>query len=334
MDPEQEPFLSRFKWHITVIVAVVVPVVYLTVFGDNTPSDSGGDPMSSFLLFLGAAFTLLAFLVLIWRISNIIETLKDNSLKLEEVAHALGGITQGLSEISRSTRLSESAKAIAFRDTERESLKEAVLEKLDQLDFEAADELIDEIAQRHEYGDLSDQLRKEAELKRNAARNERIEGFIDEIETLLSGYHWTKAGVRIEGLIKAYPDSARALSMRQRLHVKREEHKRELLFAWDEAVKRQDTDKSFDIIKELDMYLTPNEALALQEAAKDVFKNKLHNMGVQFSMAVSDKHWADALEVGEHIIEEFPNSRMAGEIRSKIDVLRQNVQMHTSAQVG
>ena len=330
MDPEQEPFLHRFKWHIVLIVVVVAPVVYLAVFTNNAPTKSGGAPMSSFLLFLGAAFTLLAFLVLIWRISSIIETLRDYSLKLEEVARALGHISQGLSEISRSTRLSESAKAIAFRDTERESLQEAVLLKLDQLDFEAAYELIDDIAQRHEYGDLADQLRKQAESKQNAARNERIEEFVSEIETLLSGYQWSKASVRIEGLIKAYPGSARALSMRQRLHIKKEEHKRELLSAWDEAVKRQDTDKSFEIIKELDMYLTPNEALALQEAAKDVFKNKLHNMGVQFSMAVSDKHWTDALDVGERIIEEFPNSRMAGEIRSKIDVLRQNVHMQTS----
>ena len=46
------------------------------------------------------------------------------------------------------------------------------------------------------------------------------------------------------------------------------------------------------------MYLTPNEALALQEAAKDVFRTKLHNLGVQFALAVSDKQWSNALEIG------------------------------------
>jgi hypothetical protein len=75
------------------------------------------------------------------------------------------------------------------------------------------------------------------------------------------------------------------------------------------------------------MYLSPNEGLALQEAAKDVFKTKLHNMGVQFSMAVSDKRWEAALDFGQQIMHDFPNSRMAGEIQGKLDVLRQNVEM-------
>lgn len=97
---------------------------------------------------------------------------------------------------------------------------------------------------------------------------------------------------------------------------------------WDEAVKSQNTDQSLEILRELDVYLTPNEALALQEAAKDVYRNKLHNLGVQFSMAVSDRKWGDALEVGERIITDFPNSKMSEEIRGKLDVLKQNVQMH------
>jgi len=78
------------------------------------------------------------------------------------------------------------------------------------------------------------------------------------------------------------------------------------------------------------MYLTPNEALALQEAAKDVFRTKLHNLGVQFAMAVSDKQWNSALDIGQQIIKDFPNSRMCGEIREKLHVLRQNVQLQTN----
>lgn len=284
--------------------------------------------MSSTMVFLGTVLTLMAVIVLIWRISSIIDTLNENSAKLEQVAQALGSITEGLSEISRSTRLSESTKVIAFRDTERESLREAVLLKLDQLDFEAADELIDEIAQHHEHSDLATDLRKIAELKQKASQHDRIEEYLRQIETLLSEYQWSKASVRIEGLIKAYPNSEKALSLRGRLHTCKEDHKRELLSTWDLAVKREDTDTGLTILKELDAYLTPNEALALQEAAKDVFRNKLHILGVQFSMAVSDKDWNSALEVGERIIEDFPNSRMAGEIRTKMEVLKQNVQYH------
>jgi hypothetical protein len=44
-------------------------------------------------------------------------------------------------------------------------------------------------------------------------------------------------------------------------------------------------------------------------------------------MAISDKQWADALEIGQQIMRDFPNSRMSGEIREKLDVLRQNVEV-------
>jgi hypothetical protein len=67
--------------------------------------------------------------------------------------------------------------------------------------------------------------------------------------------------------------------------------------------------------------------LALQEAARDIFRTKLHNLGVQISIAVTEKLWSGALNIGEQIIKEFPNSRMSEEIRGKLDVLEQNVQM-------
>jgi hypothetical protein len=119
-------------------------------------------------------------------------------------------------------------------------------------------------------------------------------------------------------------------TLRQRLVERKEERKRILLAAWDDAVTQQETDRSLEILRELDMYLTPNEALALQEAAKDVFRTKLHNLGVQFALAVSDKHWNSALEIGQQIVKDFPNSRMSVEIREKLHVLRQNVEVQTN----
>ena len=39
----------------------------------------------------------------------------------------------------------------------------------------------------------------------------------------------------------------------------------------------------------------------MQEAARDVFKNKLHGLGVQFSLAVSGRQWDRAIETGRQI---------------------------------
>ena len=59
--------------------------------------------------------------------------------------------------------------------------------------------------------------------------------------------------------------------------------------------------------------------LALQEAARDIFRTKLHNLGVQFSIAVTEKQWTGAFNIGRQIIKDFPNSRMSHEIRAKME---------------
>jgi hypothetical protein len=197
-------------------------------------------------------------------------------------------------------------------------------------DFNAAYEIIEEIALRSEYKDLADQLRIQADKFRDATEQERTNQVIAHIEKLLDEFQWARASSQIEGLIRANPDSEKAKAMRQQLFDKKEERKRTLLAAWDDAVTRQETDRSLEILKELDLFLTPNEALALQEAAKDVFRTKLHNLGVQFSIAVTEKRWAHALDIGEQIITDFPNSKMSEEIRDKMEILRQKVQLQQS----
>jgi len=131
-------------------------------------------------------------------------------------------------------------------------------------------------------------------------------------------------------LVKAHPNADRAKSMRGVLLDKKQQRKRILLAAWDDAVKGQETDRSLELLKELDSYLTPNEGSALQEAARDVFRTKLHNMGVQFAIAVTEKQWAGALDIGRQIIKDFPNSKMSEEIRGKLAVLTQNVEAQST----
>jgi hypothetical protein len=147
-----------------------------------------------------------------------------------------------------------------------------------------------------------------------------------EVEKFFQEYRWAEASKEVESLIAAYPNSQQALALRQQLAERKQTRKKVLLASWEAAVKRGATDRSIEILQELDPYLLPNEGIALQEAAKDVYKNKLHNLGVQFSLAVSGGHWQKAFDVGQEIVSHFPNSRMAEEIRSKIDVLKQKAE--------
>jgi outer membrane protein assembly factor BamD (BamD/ComL family) len=324
MGKRKDGLLWRFKWHI-VIVCVALLIVFVLALLTDIFQASEGDLLQHLVWLLGALVFLSALLAMLSRVFKILEALQDNSAKLEGITTSLEKVCAGLAQINRSTRLSETAKAIAFRDADRQSLREAVFDKLQQQDFEAAFEIIDEIAERPEYRELVEQLRAEADKYHDATDAERMNQVIAHIKMLFEDCQWARASTHIEQLIEAYPDSEKAKAMRQELLDKKEERKKILLTAWDDAVKRRATDRSLEILKELDLYLTPNEALALQEAARDVFKNKLHNLGVQFSLAVSGKQWAKAIEIGRQIIHDFPNSKMSEEIREKMDILKQKV---------
>ncbi|UCG58716.1 MAG: hypothetical protein JSU70_04215 [Phycisphaerales bacterium] len=329
MDSQKGTFLSRYKWHVVAVLIALGSVVLLAVFTDIFQEAETG-PLRNLVWMLGALIFLVALLTMLSRVFKIADTLRENSTQLEEVTRALENIHSGLAQINHSTRISETAKAIAFRDADTQSLRETVFEKLEQQDFDAAQKIVDEIAGRPQYKEFAEQLRRQVDKYHSATDQGRINQVVAHVEELFEACEWVRASIQIEGLIKAYPDAEAAKRLRHKLLERKDERKKILLTAWDDAIKQEETDRSLEILKELDLYLTPNEALALQEAARDVFRTKLHNLGVRFSIAVSDKKWADALDVGRQIVNDFPNSKMSEEIRQKLDVLRQNVQMQNS----
>jgi phage terminase small subunit len=300
---------------------VLVVVAVSTDFLET--SEEGQIPAIVWLLLAGVF--LIAIIATLSNVIKIMYALQDNSTKLEIMSEALRKNQSVLEEINQSTHLSEAAKAILFHDSDRQFLIETVLDKLEHQDIDGAYEIIDGLAHYQGYEELSEHLRNEAEKHRGATDQERIEQAKIAIEKLFVSFQWAKASTRIEKLISAYPDSEEAKVLRMSLIDKKEERKKVLLNAWDDAVKRHATDRSLEILKELDLYLTHEEGLALQEAARDVFKDKLHNLGIQFSLAVSGEQWDKAIQVGQEIMRDFPNSRMSEEIRERMDVLKQRV---------
>ncbi len=317
--------LWQFKWQFIIIYIALIAIVLLAVLAGIFLPPQQGDQILQLVWLLAALVLLVTVILILSKTLKILGSLAENGAKLEKVAETLEKNRSVLTQINQNTRLSEAAKAIAFRDADMQSLREAVFDKLQQQDFNTAYEIIDEVARHIEYQSLAEQLRTQANNYRDATDAERVNQVIAHIEKLFESSQWAKASTQIERLIRDFPKSEKAKAMRQKLLDKKEERKKILLNAWDDAVKRQATDRSLEILRELDLYLTPNEGLALQEAARDVFRNKLHNLGVQFSLAVSGKQWEKAIETGEQIIGDFPNSRMAEEIHEKWDILKQKV---------
>ncbi len=312
---------SRFKLQAIIIVLVVAAVGAMAMFTDIFQGSSGD--ISQVVLVLAIAILLIIGLVILSVVSKIFEVIRRSNEQVANTEGMLEKILSALTQLSQSSRLSDFTKTIAFHDSEKQSFRDAVFDKLQQQDFEGAAELVDEISRSASHHKIAEQLKAEVIKYRNATVQERINQVIAHIEKLLDNFQWAQASALIERLIKGAPASEDAQKMRQKLVDKKGERKKSLLAAWDDAVKHEDTDQSIEILKELDLYLTPNEGLALQEAARDVFRNKLHSLGVQFALSVTAKQWQKAFETGQQIIHDFPNSRMAAEIRERMFILKQ-----------
>jgi len=318
------PKSSIFKW-LTIIYVVSAVIVLLVLFSELFQT-SGPKKMPQIVWLLGFVVLLTAIITLIAKTFALHSAVEENGARLDKIAEAFEKIHDTLKQVNQNTRISEKAKSIAFRDADGQALREAVFDKLQKQEFDAVSAIIDEIAGVEGYSSIAEQLRSQADRYRDATDAERVSQVITHIERLLDNYEWQKASAQIERLIKDYPNSEQAKAMRYRLADKKEERKKILLRSWDDAVKRGATDRSLEVLRELDQYLNPNEGLALQEAARSVFRNKLHSLGVQFSLAVSGNQWAQAIQTGGEIIRDFPNSRMAEEIREKMPVLKQKAQ--------
>lgn len=250
----------------------------------------------------------------------------------EQLTHAsgrLGRLEAVLNEVSSSTkaltdlaRLSDRAKRLVCQEQEIEALRETVRRELTLQDYEGADAMIDAIEKELGYTEEAARMRDEAVAARRATMEEKVDASIQRIQGIIDRHDWARATGEAQRLIHVMPQSEKIAALPQRIETARTQHKRELLQAYGEAVRRNDVDRSIDLLKQLDLYLTPQEAAALQESARGVFRARLHNLGVQFAICVTDQHWAEAVATGEQIVREYPNSRMATEVRSKMEQLR------------
>lgn len=228
-----------------------------------------------------------------------------------------------LAHIAENTRISDAAKSLAHRDQELDAVRAAIREDIRRRRWESAMGLVDEIEQRFGYRQEAESLREELNEARREAIQAKLTQAVEMIERHFAAHEWPRAQKEIDRLLHALPNDGKVLQLQDRLRELRELHKFELKQAWDEAVRRCDTDHAIDVLRELDQYLSPAEAKELQNSARNVFKEKLLQLGVQFRFAVNERRWQDALTIGLELIRDFPNARMASEVREALDTLRE-----------
>jgi len=228
-----------------------------------------------------------------------------------------------LRSINQRILLSETAKRLAYRQEDIDALRQTVQQDVDQGYYDAALVLVNEMAENYGLLEEAEEYREKIMAARQADMESRVDQSVTQLNELLDRHQFDQAMREAAKIQRLHPESQRAKGLTRHVSEKREQYKQDLERQFLEASERDDVDRAMELLKELDKYLTEQEAEPFRETARGVIGKKRDNLGVQFKLAVQDKEWQKAVRVGEQIIREFPNTRMGDEVRSMIDLLRQ-----------
>ncbi len=231
-------------------------------------------------------------------------------------------VSRAIERLGHEGGLSETAKRILHRKQERELLRHAIEQDISDGDYDAAMILVQELADRFGYRADAEEFRARIERVRDQSRDAAVIQALTALEEMIRRRAWAEAFSEAARITRLFPESHRVVRLRERVDESRTRYKQDLERRFLLCAQRDEIDQAMAILKELDQYLTEAEAEPFREVARGVIGKARDNIGVRFKLAVQDRNWHDALEVGERIINEFPNSRMAQEVREMIDMLR------------
>jgi hypothetical protein len=227
-----------------------------------------------------------------------------------------------LTLIGEQQLISDRAKAVAFRDKDRDAFRRAITEDLEKSDYEAALALADRMEELFGTKAEADRLRAEIIEQRDAAVRLQVDGAMTLVERHIEAEQWQAAAKEAERLRVIFPAQPRIQSLLSDIESRRNGVKRHLLEQWHSCVRSRQTDQAIVVLRKLDAYLTPVEASSIEEDARLIFKEKLNALRDTFAAAVQQHRWTEAIRVGESIIRDFPNTQMAREVRERMDDLR------------
>jgi len=256
------------------------------------------------------------------------------------MSNALSGLQEQQSEavpllraIADRLLVSDAAKRIAYREKDLDALRKAISDDIAIGKFDAALALVQEMEKTYGYKAEADHFREEIIDAREAVVEREVQKGMEDIDKAIEAADWDRIATLANRLRRTFPEHGKCKNLPAYIKKRKEDHKAALEKDFLQAAERDDVTRAEQLLKELDKYLSPEEAEPFRETARAVFGKKRKNLGVQFKLAVDDKDWAQAIVVGEEIVQDFPNSKMAEEVRSMMDVLKERAKSQkTSAQ--
>jgi len=236
-----------------------------------------------------------------------------------------------IEKLRENSMLSDNAKRVLFRDRELNMLRCAIEDDIARSDYNAAITLCDEMSALFGQRQEAEAFRSRIVQARAQQYELEVQAALDEFDASLDERNWEVVHQQAARIRRLYPDSHIVRDLEFRLETARNKHKGELEGRFLEAAEQDDPAAAMHLLKQLDHYLSRDEAQRLTVAAQGVILRHRESLGHAFRTAVSEHRWAEAAEQGEAIIAEFPNSQMANEVRPMIEVLRTRADQTVSA---
>jgi hypothetical protein len=234
---------------------------------------------------------------------------------------AIKELNESVRVLSEQAALSDDARRVLNRPAEREMLCRAIEADIAVGDWEAALVLCGELADRFGYRADAEGFRTRIEAGRAETLGLAVREGVAQVEGMLLQRRYDEADAEARRLARLYPEQPRIGALPERVAQARGLYKEDLRRRFLDAVKHDKIDAAMNLMRELDVYLTEHEAGPLREVARGVVTKARENLGALFKLAVEDRAWAQAVELGRRIIAEFPNSKMAVEVRGMLDGL-------------
>lgn len=224
--------------------------------------------------------------------------------------------------LMESLQMSENAKRVLFRDRELELLRKTVQDDIERGELHSALVLCDQMATVFGAVEEAEQLRTSVNATIHDHHEGRIREEIVKLHQTLESCNWVQAYQDAAKLRRLFPDSPLLHGIEQRISNVRTEYRHRLEDRFLDAAKRDDIEQAMALLRELDGYLTPDEARRFRDTADSVITTYRESLGARFKMAVSDHRWKQALEFGDEITRQFPNTKMAEEVLEMMETIQ------------
>lgn len=302
---------------IVLLVAMVAGGAILLVIGAQS------EPRALIVIALGVVCLVMAAgvgaLVCAGRSSSPTFTTSSSSTRLTGDAASRDDL---LRMIYEQTMLSENAKRVMYRDREIRLLYGALEDHVQKGEYNAGLILCDALTNQYGLGQESEAFRARIEQARRQQYEAAINQSLQHFDQLLALRDWPAAYQDAARIKRLFPDSPASFEVDRRLVAAREEHKQHLEAEFIAAAEDDDVRTAMATLRQLDRYMSRDDASRLGETANRIVARHRETLTNQFKKAVNEHRWGDAAGAGDEIMAEFPNTKMADEVRSMIDVLR------------